>query len=283
MMRTARTAGEPFWEYTTSVFEYARHFVAANLDAAYVAAERQLERARTMTAAERAEGPFGVEVYMVRREARRIEQLRPLITGPERPEELCAAGLLALYTELDLAEPTARVLHWLVDGGLDRFENSSSWPATLAFLTEAVLYLQDEVTAGLLHPRLAEYAGLNLVAGQFIALFGSAHRYLGSVDSLLGRPNASEELESAVAMDTRMEAPLHVAHSLAARAVAPAPSRCAAPAGSGAGRPGRGGRPSRSACSACCGRTQRERPPRRGVPTVSPPARSTSSDCSPTA
>jgi len=170
-----------------------------------------------MSAAERAEGPFGVETYMVRREAGRLEQVRPLITGAERPEELWAPGLLALYTELRLTEPTARLVHWLLDDRLDRYENSSPWPTTLAFLTEASLFLGDDRTARLLRPRLAEYAGLNLAAGDLTALFGSADRYLGSIDSLLGRRNAWEELESALAMDTRMEAPLHVAHSLAAR------------------------------------------------------------------
>jgi DNA-binding CsgD family transcriptional regulator len=191
--------------------------MAGNLDAADLAAQRQVERGRTMGAADRAEGPFGVEAYMVRREAGRLEQIRPLITGTERPEDLWAPGLLALYTELGMTEPTARVLRWFVDDGLHPYEVSDAWPATLAFLTEAALYLGDDGTAGLLRPRLADFAGLNLAAGAFVALFGSADRYLGSVDSLLGRRNASAELESALAMDTRMEATLHVAHSLAAQ------------------------------------------------------------------
>jgi DNA-binding CsgD family transcriptional regulator len=217
LMRTARTTGQPFWEYNAGGFEYARHFMAGDLDAADRAARRQLEHGRTMSAPDQAEGPFGVEAYMVRREAGRIEQVRPLITGAERPEERWAPGLLALYTELGMRGPTARVLRWLLDDGLDGYATGSDWPATLAFLTEASLFLGDDVTAGLLRPRLAEYAGLNLMAGGFVALFGSADRYLGSVDSLLGRHDAWEELESALAMDTRMEAPLHVAHSLAAQ------------------------------------------------------------------
>jgi DNA-binding CsgD family transcriptional regulator/tetratricopeptide (TPR) repeat protein len=218
MARTARTTGQLFWTYNADMFDYARAFMAGDLEAAYLAAQRQVEHGRTLSAPDRAEGPFAVETYMVRREAGRLEQVRPLITGAERPDEVWAPGLLALYTELGLADPTARVLRWLVNEGLDRYEAGSDWPATLAFLTEAALYLGDDVTAGLLRPRLAEYAGLNLAAGMFVAVFGSADRYLGSVDSLLRRRSASEELESAVAMDSRMEAPLHLAHSLAAQA-----------------------------------------------------------------
>ena len=63
---------------------------------------------------------------------------------------------------------------------------------------------------------MAEYAGTNLVAGQFVAVFGSAERYLGALDSLLRGP-AEEELAAALEMDTRMGSVLHQAHTLAAQ------------------------------------------------------------------
>lgn len=229
MLRAARTTGQPFWLYLAGGFEYARHFLAGDLEAADRAAQQQLARGRSMGAADNAEGPFGVQTYMVRREAGRLDQIRSLITGNERPGDLWAPGLLALYTELGLTEPAERVLRWLLEDRLYRYETSSDWPAVLAFLTEAALYLGDDVTARRLRPRLAEYAGLNLAAGLFVGVFGSADRYLGSIDSLLRHRAASDELESALAMDTRMGAPLHVAHSLAAQVVhlrrAGAPSR----------------------------------------------------------
>ena len=56
----------------------------------------------------------------------------------------------------------------------------------LVFLIEAALRLEDVATLRRLRPMLAEFAGMNLVAGQFVAVFGSADRYLGAVDSLLG-------------------------------------------------------------------------------------------------
>ena len=88
----------------------------------------------------------------------------------------------------------------------------------LAFLAEAALALEDEPAARRLRGPLLEYAGLNLVAGQFVAVFGSADRYLGAVDSLLGTGTPEEWFAAALEMDTRMAAPVHQALTLAAHA-----------------------------------------------------------------
>jgi DNA-binding NarL/FixJ family response regulator len=56
------------------------------------------------------------------------------------------------------------------------------------------------------------------VAGQFVAVFGSADRYLGAVDSLLGSGTPEEWFAAALEMDTRMAAPVHEALTLAAHA-----------------------------------------------------------------
>jgi DNA-binding CsgD family transcriptional regulator len=156
---------------------------------------------------------------MLRRETGAVLRVRPLITGEEAPSEHWAPGLLALYTELELDEPAARVLGWLLADGLGLYRDSAQWPAVLAFLVEAALHLGDGAAAERLRPELEEYAGHNLVAGQFIALFGSADRYLGAVDSLLGRPTADRWLASALALDRRTRAPVHEAHTLAATVV----------------------------------------------------------------
>jgi DNA-binding NarL/FixJ family response regulator len=88
----------------------------------------------------------------------------------------------------------------------------------LAFLTEAALTLQDDKTAARLRPALEQYAGLNLVAEPFVAVFGSADRYIGAVDSLLGQGDPEASLAIALEMDTRMAAPVHTAQTLAATA-----------------------------------------------------------------
>jgi DNA-binding CsgD family transcriptional regulator len=164
------------------------------------------------------EGSYGGQAYMVRRENGALEQVRRLVTGDERPTDQWAPGLLALYTELGMTAAAARLLGWLLDRQLPRYERSAQWPGVLAFLVEAALALEDKAAARQLRGPLLEYAGLNLVAGQFVAVFGSADRYLGAVDSLLGTGTPEEWFAAALEMDTRMGAPVHQALTLAAHA-----------------------------------------------------------------
>jgi DNA-binding CsgD family transcriptional regulator len=171
---------------------------------------------RAISSPEDADGLYALQTYMVRREAARLEPIRALMSGTERPTDLWAPGLLAVYTELGLVDPARRILQWLLTEGIENYEPSADWPATLTFMTEAALLLEDDTVAQELRPRLLEYAGQNLSAGPFAAAFGSADRYLGSVDSLLGHRGAADWFGSALAMDTRMSAPVHVAETLAA-------------------------------------------------------------------
>ena len=62
---------------------------------------------------------------------------------------------------------------------------------------------------------LAPYEGLNLMAGQYVALFGSADRYLAALAALLGRRDVDERFEAALTMDRAMRSPVHEATTLA--------------------------------------------------------------------
>jgi DNA-binding CsgD family transcriptional regulator len=56
--------------------------------------------------------------------------------------------------------------------------------------------------------------------GSLVSVMGSADRYLGSLGALLGTREWEEDFARAEAMDRRMGAHLHVAHTLAAHATA---------------------------------------------------------------
>ena len=198
LVRANHLTGQQYWEYVATCFDYAQHFMSGDFSAAERTNEGLLELAEIIGTVDSAEGPYGVRAYMIRREAGQLDQIRPLITGSELPTNHWAPGLLALYTELGLTQPTRRLLHWLLDDQLPRYSQSGDWPATLAFLTEAALSLNDQATAQRLRPMLAEYAGLNLLTGPFVALLGSADHYLGAADSLLGRGTPEEWFASAL-------------------------------------------------------------------------------------
>jgi len=217
LRRTAEITGQQFWGYFAGCMNYARSFMSGDFITAEHVTRSLLELSEALGTADTAEGPYGMQTYMVRRETGRLDQIRSLITGTERPTDHWAPGLVAIYTELGLVDPTRRMLQWLLDEQLARYTKAGEWPATLAFLAEAALWLDDEHAVRQLRPMLMEYAGLNLIAWPFIAVFGSADRYLGAIDSLLERSTPDEWFNAALDMDTRMHAPVHQAHTLVAR------------------------------------------------------------------
>jgi DNA-binding CsgD family transcriptional regulator len=214
---TARTTGQGFFAYMAGCVEYARSFIAGEFAVAERVSASLMEMGESF-GTDDTEGPYGVQTYMVRRETGRLEQARRIVTGDELPSDHWAPGLLALYTELGLTEPASRLLRWLLDQQLPRYQGSAQWPGVLAFLVEAATELEDEEASQQLRGPLLEYAGTNLVAGQFVAVFGCADRYLGAIDSVLGTGTPEEWFAAALEMDVRMGAPVHQALTLTAHA-----------------------------------------------------------------
>ena len=219
LRRAARATGQRYWQYLAEGIVYAKQFMAGDLAGAAQTVDDLLTLGESLGTTGDTEGPYGVQSYMLQREAGQLGAVRHLISGNEPPDQHWAPGLLALYTELGLTEPARRLLQWFLDGQMQRYETSGDWPATLAFLVEAAVALGHDEAARTLRPRLLDYAQLNLVAGPFIAIFGSADRYVGTVDSMLGRTTAEEWFGSALELDTRTGSPVHRAQTLAAHAV----------------------------------------------------------------
>jgi len=217
LAKVSRELGGDYWDYFSGCIRYARQFAEGDLNAALRTCSGLVEVGGSF-GTDDTEGPYGVQMYMVQREAGGLDAVRPLITGEESPTQQWAPGLLALYTELGLVTPARQLLHWLLERYTETDPDSGDWPIRLAFMVEAATWLEDEPAARRLRPLMAEYAGLNLLGGSFIAVFGSANRYLGRLDSLLGTGSPEDRFAAAFELDVRTEAPLHQAETLAAHA-----------------------------------------------------------------
>ncbi len=218
LAKATRETGGDFWDYFLGCVRYGRQFAEGDLDAASRTCSRLVEIGGSF-GTDDTEGPYGVQMYMVQREAGSLDAVRPLITGDESPAQRWAPGLLALYTELRLVSPAERLLQWLLERHTDNDLNSGDWPIRLVFMVEAVTWLEDISAARRLRPLMAEYTGLNLLGGHFTAVFGSADRYLGRLDSLLGTGSPEDRFAAAADLDVRTEAPLHQAETLATHAL----------------------------------------------------------------
>jgi DNA-binding CsgD family transcriptional regulator/tetratricopeptide (TPR) repeat protein len=213
--RAARSGGERFFRYVGGCGAFAHQFVRGDFTAA-ARTVAELEELGAEFGPDTAEGSYAVQTFMLRRATGGLEQVRPLITGNEDLDTNWLPGLLALYVELGRWDAVPRVLARLFDELEAQRSVSSQWAGVLAFMVDAVMGLEDQDAAAALHPCVLEYAGLNLVAGQFVAVFGSADRELGRLESLLGLSTAEERFESALAMDRRMGAVVHQIETLAA-------------------------------------------------------------------
>jgi DNA-binding CsgD family transcriptional regulator len=194
-----RGSGQPFLAFMRCCGDYAHAFLNGDFAAATQAAENSLELGRSF-GPDDTEGTYGLQMYMIRRETGALEQVRPLLGAARQAPDTWEPGLLALYTELGLAEE-ARDLLWQLLERVDRAAARQSpwaqWTAVLVFLTEAALALGDAPAARLLRPLLAPYSGQQLIAGQFVAVFGPADAYLAALDSLLGNAISAERLFTA--------------------------------------------------------------------------------------
>jgi DNA-binding CsgD family transcriptional regulator/tetratricopeptide (TPR) repeat protein len=213
-VRAARAGGQPFFRYVAACGEYAWQFTRGDF-AAVSRTLAALEELGTGFGPDTAEGSAGIQTFMLQRSTGGLEPVRPLITGTEDFDSVWLPGLLALYNELGMWEHASRALHVLMDDVPQRRLVRSQWAGVLAFMVDAAVALGDEEVAAQLHPYVLEYVGLNLVAGQFVAVFGSADRYLGQLESLLGAPEADDRFEQALQMDRRMGATVHQIETLA--------------------------------------------------------------------
>jgi DNA-binding CsgD family transcriptional regulator/tetratricopeptide (TPR) repeat protein len=206
-----------YWTYFAQCVRFGRSLAAGRLDETGSAISG-IQRAEREFRSDSTGGAGALQSFMLRRERGTLEAVRPFITGDESPSSRWPPGLLALYTELEMAEPARRTMTWILEHDHPAAHQSSDWPACLAFMTEAAVWLRDRELASALHPWLLEYEGLNLMAGFFVAVFGSADSYLGQVESLCRIGVPLDRFASALEMNERMDAPLHTAYTLAATA-----------------------------------------------------------------
>jgi DNA-binding SARP family transcriptional activator/DNA-binding CsgD family transcriptional regulator len=184
------------------------------LDDAEVMAQRYLEASRVLGLD--AAASHSMQLFGIRREQRRLEELRPavqVLARVGRGDWAFQPGLLALLVEVGLQDDAREEL------GRMRADGFAGIPqdfkvASLAYLTDACAALGDAASAALLYPELKPLSGGNVMVGQLVACYGAADRYLGMLDAAMGEwESASAHFESALALNRRMNAHTWTAHT----------------------------------------------------------------------
>ena len=217
--RSVGATGQPYFHHVYCCLAQTAAFLQGDFDGARQWAEASLKQSDTF-GDEMTEGPHSVQMFMLARETGTLDRFRPYLDGRETFRERWVPGLVGLYTELGVETGVHRALRHLMGKDLAARSNEAQWPMELAFLTEAALAVRDTQALHALRPLLREYAGLNLVCGTMIAVFGSTERYLGQVAACLGeQAEADRCFAAALEMDRRMRSVVHTGETLARHAV----------------------------------------------------------------
>ncbi|MDA0165996.1 AAA family ATPase [Solirubrobacter ginsenosidimutans] len=208
----AERAAQPFHLHVAEHCGSAIALCEGRLADAEAMAERSHEWSRLLTGRD-ASGVFGIQMFGVRREQGRLDELAPVLRllagegGHWRP------GLASLLAELGMESECRRELARVTREGLDQFR-ASLWLASLTYLSDACAAVGDEVTAEVLYRELAPLAGDNVLIGHVVACYGAADRYLGMLAAVLGDfARAEQHFEAALELNRRMGAQTWLAHT----------------------------------------------------------------------
>ncbi len=219
MRRAGQACGQPVFGFVGACVEQALAYLSGD----FAGAERWADialRTGDLFDAEDTEGSHGVQMFMIRRETGDLQRFAGFVDGSETFAGRWVPGLLALYTELNCEAGMTRALNHLLNRKLGDRTNEAQWPMELVFMVEAALELGNREALHGLRPFVARYAGKNLVAGQFVALFGSADRFLARMAALDGDTAAAERhFRAALEMDRRMGSVVHASETLARHAL----------------------------------------------------------------
>ncbi len=219
MRRAGEAIGQPVFGFVGACVEQALAYLRGDFTGAERWADIAL-RTGDLFDADDTQGSNGVQMFMIQRETSDLKRFAGFVDGSETFAGRWVPGLLALYTELGCEAGMTRALNHLLNRKLGDRTDDAQWPMELVFMVEAALELGNREAIHGLRLYMSRYAGKNLVAGQFVALFGSADRYLARMAALGGDAAAAERhFGAALEMDRRMGSVVHISETLARQAL----------------------------------------------------------------
>jgi DNA-binding CsgD family transcriptional regulator/tetratricopeptide (TPR) repeat protein len=154
-----------------------------------------------------AAGIFGVQMFTLRRHQGRLGELAPVLRqflDREAPGAAWRPGLAVLHCELGDLDAARSNFEALAAADFGTLPRDAIRIASLAYLAEVCVALDDRPRAAVLFDLLLPYAGRNIVFGAHTASLGSADRLLGLLAMTMAQwDRAEQHLERAIAFDER--------------------------------------------------------------------------------
>jgi len=221
MRRYAELGDNPWARVLESGPRFIGAYIAGDLEQAELLSHHADELADAVAGLDGA-GGHGQQMFAIRREQQRLNEVRPVIEMALARGASTAAswrpGAAALFADLGLLEETARELESLVgDTGPD-VPVDARYTTSLSFVAEACVAVEDVQRAAVVRAAFLPYSGLTVVMPGVTCL-GPVDRYLGRLAAVLGEfEEATACFDRATELARAMASPLFEAHALADRA-----------------------------------------------------------------
>ena len=151
---------------------------------------------------------FGVQLFQIRREQGRLEELRPVMEELTRRYPVIAswpASLALIDAEADDAPAASRRLDALLTDDLRAVRDDVNRLITFAVLAEVANLVEHRGGAAALRAKLAPYAGRFVAIGLSASGYGPCDRFAALCDEVLGDLDAAiDGYERALRLDEAM-------------------------------------------------------------------------------
>jgi DNA-binding CsgD family transcriptional regulator/tetratricopeptide (TPR) repeat protein len=214
-LELAQHTRQPFNLHVSEHYRSALALLEGRLAEAEAAAERSREWGRLLVGRD-ASGVYGIQMFGVRREQGRLAELAPVmrvLAAGDRGGGAWRPGLAAMLAELAMEEQVRGELDRVRAEGLEPLREGL-WLASLTYLADAAGAIAHQEVASLVYPKLAPFAGRNVMIGHGVACYGAADRYLGMLAATLGdTDSAARHFEAALHINRQMGATTWLAHT----------------------------------------------------------------------
>ncbi len=213
--RIAEEIRQPFYHYVTTGFQTMRALLDGRFADAEHLAQKGLEFGQ-QAEVENADGVFGIQMFLLRREQGRLAELAPAVRYFVRQHAATAwrPGLALIYSELGFVQEARTEFEHLAQHDFADLPRDGLWVTCITYLAEVCAFLQDTARAATLYHLLRPYAGRNVIVGGSVACYGAASRYLGMLAATMARwDEAEQHFQEALAMNTRTGARPWLAHT----------------------------------------------------------------------
>jgi tetratricopeptide (TPR) repeat protein len=209
-----RQIRQPQYTYVRSGFVTMRALLEGRLTEAEQLALQALTLGQRLKS-QSAEGIFGMQMFILRREQGRLHEVAPIVEMfvQQHSSSSWKPGLALMYAELGLMDKARTVFEELAANDFTGIQQDALWAASITFLVEVCTTLGDRTRAEILYRLLSPYATYAVVAGEW-ASFGAGSRFLGQLAARMGRWHEAEShFDQALAMNARMGAKPWLAHT----------------------------------------------------------------------